>query len=91
MYGTAQHLIKLAFIKGFTEVTSYMSPLQNLFKDRYTLVEQSGIYSNRTVMYTLIKYACEHPYPYVKELVKLIIHSNIKCKTEHDLIQRIKI
>ena len=42
-------------------------------------------------MYTLIKFACEYTYPYVKELVKFIRHSNIKCKTEHDLIQCIKI
>ena len=42
-------------------------------------------------MYTLIKYVCEYPYPYVKELVKFIRYSNIEFKTEHDLIQCIKI
>ena len=50
-----------------------MSPLQNLLKDRftlieqssiYTLIEQSGIYSNRAVRYTLIEHAYKYPFPY---------------------------
>ena len=55
-----------------------MSPeplLKNCLKDRYTLIEQSGIYSNRTVAYirTLIKHACK--YPYVKELHSGVFHT----------------
>ena len=60
----AQHniqLIKLAFI---SQEKIYMSPLAKRLI--YTLIEQSGIYSNRAVMHTLIEHACK--YPYVKEL-----------------------
>ena len=80
VYGRAQHLIKLAFIsQGRIYRGNKLHKPSS--KDRYILIEQSGIYSNRAVTYTLIKYVCEYPYPYVKESVKFIRHSNIKCKT----------
>ena len=56
----------------------YRGNINPLLKDRYTLIEQSGNYSNRVVTYTLIEHA---------SLVELFRNSNINGKLhEHDLL-----
>ena len=65
MYATAQQsilYINLTFIFQGRAYRSNISPgpLEKLNQDRYTLIEQSGVYSNKAVTYSLIARLIEH-------------------------------